>query len=258
MTLRLDKFLSEQTNQTRSDIKKLLSKNRVTLDGKTVRDGSLKINPETAEIMLDNKKICYRDKVYFILNKPQGYICATEDKSEKTVLELLSEDDRRKDIFPAGRLDKDTVGMVLITNDGELSHKILSPKNHIPKYYLVKLDKPFQQDYIDEFEAGIEIDNGEKCLPAKVSGFEMNGYIALLEICEGKYHQVKRMFEAVGNKVVKLQRIQMGGLEIPEKIGVGEYIEIMHKDIEKLLKHSSFEIVYNRIFGDFSSYWINI
>ncbi len=258
MTLRLDKFLSSQTSLTRSDIKKLLAKNKVTLDGKIVKDGSLKIDPETAEIVLDGKKICYRDKIYYILNKPQGYVCATEDKKEKTVLDLLSTDDRRKDIFPAGRLDKDTVGMVLLTNDGELSHKILSPKSHIPKYYLVKLDRPFKNEYIQMFEQNIEIDGGEKCLPAKVRGFEMCEYTALLEICEGKFHQVKRMFEAVENHVVKLERVQMGSLEIPEKLGLGEYIEIMHKDVEKLLKLSSFEAVYNRIFGDFSSYWINI
>lgn len=257
MTLRLDKFLSTQTNMTRSDIKKQLAKNKVLVDGKIVKDGSLKINPEDAEIIFDGKKILYRDKVYIILNKPQGYVCATEDKKEKTVLDLLSDNDRRKDIFPAGRLDKDTVGMVLLTNDGELSHKILSPKSHISKYYLVKLDKPFKKEYIKIFEQNLKIDGGETCLPARVKGFESCCYTALLEICEGKFHQVKRMFEAVENKVIKLQRIQMGNLEMPEKLGLGEYMEIMHKDVEKLLKSSSFEVVYNRIFGDFSSYWIN-
>lgn len=258
MTLRLDKFLSTQTSMTRSEIKKLIAKNKIMLDGKIVKDGSLKIDPEVSEIMLDGKTVSYRDKVYYILNKPQGYVCATEDKKEKTVLDLLSLEDRRKDIFPAGRLDKDTVGMVLLTNDGELSHKILSPKSHIPKYYLVKLDKPFQKEYIEIFEKGIGIDGGEVCLPARVKGFEMCEYTALLEIYEGKFHQVKRMFKAVENHVAKLERVQMGGLEIPEKLGVGEYMEIMHKEVAKLLKPSSFETVYNRIFGDFSSYWINI
>ena len=192
------------------------------------------------------------------MNKPQGYVCATEDKKEKTVIELLDEQYRRKDIFPAGRLDKDTVGMVLLTNDGELSHKILSPKNHIAKYYLVKLAKPFKNEYIQMFKQNIQIDGGEVRLPATVKGFEMCEFTALLEIYEGKFHQVKRMFKAVENEVVKLQRVQMGNLEMPVNLGFGEHMEIMHKDVEKLLKPSSFEDVYRRIFGYFSSYWINI
>ncbi len=255
--LRLDKFLSTQTSITRSEIKKLLSKNKVTVEGKIVKDGSLKIDPSTTEVILDGKKIEYRDKIYIILNKPQGYICATHDKKEKTVMELLPEEYRRKDIFPAGRLDKDTVGMVLLTNDGELSHKILSPKSHIPKYYIVKLAETFKNEYIQKFKQSVVIDGGEVCLPAKVRGFEKCGNTALLEICEGKFHQVKRMFEAVENKVLKLERIQMGNLPIPTKLGLGEHIEIMHKDVENLLKQPDFELVYKRVFGDFSSYWIN-
>ncbi|MBQ8434977.1 MAG: pseudouridine synthase [Oscillospiraceae bacterium] len=257
MTIRLDKFLSTQTSFTRSEIKKLLLKNKVLLNGKPIRDGSLKIDTAASEIVLDGKKIAYREKVYMILNKPQGYVCATEDKKEKTVLELIDEKDRRKDTFPAGRLDKDTVGMVLITNDGELSHKILSPRNHIPKYYIVKLAETFKNEYIQKFKQGIEIDGGEVCLPAVAKAFEADENTALLEICEGKFHQVKRMFEAVENKVVKLQRIQMGSLEIPVKLGVGEYMEIMHKDVEKLLKQPCFEVVYSHIVQNFSSYWIN-
>ncbi|MGN0613245.1 MAG: 16S rRNA pseudouridine(516) synthase [Porcipelethomonas sp.] len=258
MTERLDKFLSSQTGLTRSEIKKLLSKNSVMSGGRIIRDGSVRIQPETADISVCGKRIIYRDKIYIILNKPQGYVCSTEDRKEKTVMELLSEEYRRKDIFPAGRLDKDTVGMVLLTNDGELSHKILSPKKHIPKYYIVKLAESFKNEYIKIFEQGVEIDGGEVCLPAKVRGFECAENTALLQISEGKFHQVKRMFRTVENKVVRLQRIQMGGLAIPEKLGVGAFVEIMHKDVENLLKQSDFDAVFSRIVQKFSSYWINI
>ncbi len=257
MTSRLDKFLSSQTNLTRSEIKKLFLKSKIMLDGKIVKDGSLKIDPSTANIILDGKKILYRDKVYIIMKKPQGYVCATQDNKEKTVLDLLDPQDRRKDLFPAGRLDKDTVGMVLITNDGELSHKILSPKSHIPKYYIVKLAEPFKNEYIQKFEQSVEIDGGERCLPAVVRGFENCENTALLEISEGKFHQVKRMFEAVENHVEKLERIQMGDLAVPIELGFGEYMEIMHNDVEKLLKRPCFELVYELVISNFSSYWIN-
>ncbi|MGN1480682.1 pseudouridine synthase [Porcipelethomonas sp.] len=257
MTERLDKFISAQTCYTRTDIRKLLWKRKVTVDGKIIRDGEVKINPEMSDVTVNGRKIIYRDKVYIILNKPEGYVCATEDKNKKTVMELLGEDIRRKDIFPSGRLDKDTTGMVLITNDGPLSHRILSPKKHIPKYYIVKLAEPFEEKYVNIFEQGIEIDRGEKCLPAKVRQCPDCENMAFIELFEGKYHQVKRMFAAVDNNVEKLTRIQMGGLKIPEKLGIGEYMEIMHKDVENLLKTPDFEEVFSSVGGNFSSYWIN-
>lgn len=258
MNLRLDKFLSSQTDYTRTDIKKLLCKGKISLNGSIIRDGSVKIDPQESEIVADGRRIVYRDKVYIILNKPEGYVCATEDKHEKTVLELLGEDLKRKDIFPAGRLDKDTVGMVLITNDGTLSHRILSPKKHIPKYYIVKLAESFQDDYVRQFAEGITIDGGEKCLPAKVKRLPHCEKTALIELHEGKYHQIKRMFLAVENHVEKLFRVQMGGLMMPEKLAIGEYMEIMHKDVENLLKSPCFEVVFRNISENFSSYWINM
>lgn len=257
MTLRIDKFISSQTNFTRSEIKKLLSNNRVLLNEKIIKDGSAKIDPENCEVTVNGEKINYYDKIYLVMNKPQGYICAAYDKKEKTIMELLDNKHKRKDIFPAGRLDKDTVGMVLITNDGELSHKILSPKSHIPKYYIVKLAKDFKTEYIKIFKQGIEIDGNEQCLPAQLKPFESVKNMALLEISEGKFHQVKRMFKAVENKVVKLERIQMGGLAIPLKLGIGEYMEIMHKDVENLLLKPDFEEVFPIVQHNLSSYWIN-
>jgi 16S rRNA pseudouridine516 synthase len=257
MTVRLDRFLSTQTNFTRTDIKKLLWKRKITVDGKVIRDGELKINPETADVIADGRKIVYRDKVYIILNKPEGVVCATEDKHDQTVIDLLGDDMKRKDIFPAGRLDKDTIGMVLITNDGALSHRILSPKKHIPKYYIVKLAESFQQDYVRQFAEGIVIDGSERCLPAKVRQCPDNENTALIELFEGKFHQIKRMFSAVENNVESLARIQMGNLPIPEKLALGDYIEIMHKDVENLLKTPDFDEVFRSIPENFSSYWIN-
>lgn len=256
MNVRLDRFLSTQTDYTRTDIKKLLWKRKISVNGKIFRDGGMKIDPEKDEIAVDGRKISYRDKVYFIMNKPSGYVCATDDKREKTVMELLSDDDRRKDIFPSGRLDKDTLGMVLITNDGPLSHRILTPKKHIPKFYIVELAESFQEQYVKAFENGIVIDGGEKCLPAKVRRLENAENIALVELHEGKFHQVKRMFKAVENSVEKLMRIQMGGLKMPVNLGVGEYMEILHNDVEKLLETPDFENVFKEISVQFSSYWI--
>lgn len=258
MTMRLDKFISEQTTLTRTQIKKLIAKKAVTVDGAVIRDGSMKIQSGEVQVCVSGKPIEFRDKVYYILNKPKGYVCATRDSREKTVLDLLSPEHRRKDIFPTGRLDKDTTGMVLLTNDGELSHKILSPGKHIPKYYIVELAESPKTEYVNIFNKGVELADGDLCLPARIKAFENGENTLLIEIFEGKFHQIKRMFEAVGNQVVNLRRIQMGGLAIPLELGLGEYVEIMHKNIGHLFFDGDFEAVFEKITANFSSYWINI
>lgn len=234
MKIRLDKFLSMQTVYTRTDISKLLWKEKVTVNGKTVRKGEVKIDSESDRIEVLGREIKYREKIYMILNKPEGYICATEDKKSRTVMDLVPEELKRKDIFPAGRLDKDSEGMVLITNDGKLSHRILSPKKHIPKYYIVKLIKKFGENYEEAFLEGIRLEGEERCMPAKVRMCPNAENMAFIELFEGKFHQVKRMFQAVENNVEKLVRIRMGGLEMPEKLGLGGCIEILHNDVENL------------------------
>lgn len=257
MNQRLDRFLSEQTIYTRTDISKLLWKRKVSVNGKITREGELKINPQKDRVEVSGKEIIYREKIYMILNKPAGYVCATEDKNDPTVIDLVPEQLKRKDIFPAGRLDKDSEGMVLITNDGTLSHRILSPKKHIPKYYIVRLSENFGENYERAFSEGIIISGGEQCLPAKVKPCPNAENMAFIELFEGKFHQVKRMFEAVENNVEKLVRIQMGSLEMPEKLELGQCMEILHNDVEKLLKQSPFEDVFERFSTKFSSYWIN-
>lgn len=257
MTERLDKFLSTQTMLSRSEIKKHLAHGKGTVNGKVVWGGNRKIDPEKDEITIFGKIIEYRNDIYIILNKPEGIVCATKDPRDKTVTDILPQELQRKDIFPAGRLDKDSLGMVFITNDGTLSHKILSPKKHIPKYYLVKLAKPFKNEYVDTFNKGMEIDGGEKCLPAHVRQADTLENTAFVELLEGKFHQVKRMFSAVENHVEKLMRIQMGSLAMPAELGVGEHMELLHKDVENLVKITPFDEVFEKRRPFFPSYLIN-
>ena len=258
MLMRLDKFLSEQTPLTRSEIKKKAMKSEITVDGTVVRDTSVKIDPETVTVILSGREISYKKNVYYIMNKPKGVVSATEDKHDKTVIDLLREEDRRKGIFPAGRLDKDTTGMVLLTNDGELSHRILSPKSHIPKYYIVQLAESFDSEYVKLFNEGMKTNEGVQFLPSNVKGLTNHADMAFIELFEGKFHQIKIMFEQVGNKVVNLRRVQMGNLKIPIELGLGEYVEIMHKGVGELFAKPDFSAVFEDFESNFSSYWINI
>ncbi len=255
--IRLDRFIANQTGTPRSEVKKLIYWSKVTLNGKSVHSCDLKINPETDTVEVKGVPVEYKKNIYIMLNKPKGVVCSTKDGESPTVISLLPKELQRKDIFPAGRLDKDTTGFVFITNDGDLSHKILSPKKHIPKYYFVELAQPYKEEYESIFMEGIELENGEKCLPAKVKRVENSVNCAVIELHEGKYHQVKRMFAAVENHVENLSRIQMGNLPMSEKLGLGEYMEIMHNDVENLLKSPSFEEVLWKINTGFWAYLIN-
>lgn len=231
--MRLDKFLSEQGGFTRSEAKTLIKQKKVSVNGKNAASADMKIDPEKDVISACGQDILYRKFIYIMLNKPAGVVCATRDGLSRTVLELLPEEFRRKGIFPAGRLDKDTEGFVFITDDGELAHKLLSPRSHVDKEYVVTLEKPAEKSYRDIFAAGIMIDGNERCLPAELS-FTADPTIVHLVLHEGKFHQVKRMMEAVGNKVTFLKRIRMGGLMLDDSLAPGECREIMHKEIEEL------------------------
>lgn len=231
--MRLDKFLSEQGNFSRSEAKELIKKGRVTVNGALAKASDMKLDPENDTVAVDRKHILYRKYMYIMLNKPAGVVCATRDGLSSTVLELLPQELYRKGLFPAGRLDKDTEGFVLITDDGELAHKILSPKNHIDKEYVVTLEKPAEQSYIPLFASGMTIDGGEKCLPAELA-LTNDPYVVRLVLHEGKFHQVKRMMEAAGNRVTFLKRIRMGGIVLDEKLAPGECREILHKEIPAL------------------------
>ncbi|MDE6764637.1 MAG: 16S rRNA pseudouridine(516) synthase [Oscillospiraceae bacterium] len=233
--MRLDKFLSGQLAVSRSDAKELIKKRFVTVNGETAKLYDMKIDPAADSVCSEGVRLTYREHVYIMLNKPAGVICATRDRLSETVLELIPEEMRRKDLFPAGRLDKDTEGFVLITDDGEFAHNILSPKKHVEKRYFAVLEDPARKEDAETFASGMVIDGEEKCLPAELEITE-NPKEVYITLREGKYHQIKRMAETVGNRVLYLKRISIGGLALDESLKEGECREISPVELEMLKK----------------------
>ena len=254
---RLDKLLSNRTAHSRSEIKSLLKQGMIQVDGRTEHDGGRKVNPDTQEITCAGKKLHGGSHLYLIMNKPEGIICATEDRQHKTVLDLLPAELRVKGLFPAGRLDIDSTGLVLLTDDGGFSHQMLSPRHHVDKYYLIRLARPFEEAYIQKFSERMTLADGTECLPARVQALP-EPKTCLVCLHEGKYHQVKRMFAAAGNHVEHLHRIAVGGMLLPPDLPSGDCLEILHKDIQRMLKSDTFPEMYEQIVSDFSSYLINV
>lgn len=232
--MRLDKYISSQMNITRSETKKLISQGRVRVNG-SVAKADLQIDENKDRVEVSGKAVGYRKNVYIMLNKPAGVICATRDRISQTVLDLIPEDMRRRSLFPAGRLDKDTRGFVLITDDGAFGHEILSPKHHVEKEYEVWLRDPIKNALCDIFAAGIVIDGEEKCEPAVLITTDDPKFVRLI-IHEGKYHQIKRMFEAVGNLVVGLRRIRIGGLFLDASLAEGQCKALTDDEIVMIQK----------------------
>ena len=255
--MRLDKFISERTEFTRSQIKSLAAKGRVTVNGIAVRKTDTRIDPENDSITVDGRTVSGQKFRYILLNKPEGYVCSTSDHDGANVMELIPEEMRTKNMFPAGRLDKDSTGALLITDDGELAHRMLSPKSHIPKIYIVKLARPFQSNYVDIFKNGIILGDGTHCLPARVANVENCDKLAFAQLQEGKYHQVRRMFASAGNHVENLMRVTLGGLILPEKLGSGQFMELLHKDVENLFRPLDFDSFCCDFSGVFSAFLIN-
>ncbi len=216
--MRLDKYLADMGFGTRNEAKKLLRSKAVSVNGLLAKNGDMKIDENNDVICVDGEQVAYQKYVYLMLNKPQGYVSATQS-SVPTVMDLIQE--KFRDMFPCGRLDKDTEGLLLITNDGPLAHQLLSPKKHVDKEYYIELEKPATEGDIQAFEKGIVIDGGEKCAPAVLK--IVDGNSCTLVIQEGKFHQVKRMFEARGNKVTYLKRTRMKNLVLDESLEPGEY-----------------------------------
>ena len=234
--MRLDRFISSQrTDLSRKDVKELCKKGRISVNGSFAKESDLNIDPLTDSVAVDGEEIIYSKHIYIMLNKPQGVVCSTKDGASPTVLSLVPPQWQRKGLFPAGRLDKDTEGFVLITDDGELSHRILSPKNHVPKKYYVELLKPVGENYCEIFQSGMEIDGGDVCKPAQLIPVDSNPNACYVVLHEGMYHQIKRMFQRLGNKVCYLKRISMGGLVLDENLALGECMLILHKDVERFL-----------------------
>lgn len=217
---RLDKLLSDKLNISRSDAKGLIKKGGVEVNSKAVTSPETKVG-ESDKIIAGGKRISSFEFVYIMMNKPKGVICASEDKSDKTVLDLLPEDMRVKNLFPAGRLDKDTTGFVLITNDGEFAHSILSPKKHVSKTYTALLDKPINDEIIKDFKCGMSLGE-EKLLPASLNAENDEKTLVTVVINQGIYHQIKRMFKKYGINVLELRRIKIGKLALDETLKEGE------------------------------------
>lgn len=254
--MRLDKCIADHSTHSRAAVKQLLRDGAVRLGDRVCRSGDTQVDPDTDEIFLAGKRLQTASARYIMLNKPAGVLSATRDGRTQTVLDLLPPE-LRKGLFPAGRLDIDSTGMVLLTDDGALAHRILAPKSHIPKYYLVRLAQPYDDKCAARFAAGITLSDGTLCRPARVTGLPFSENTALAELTEGKFHQVKRMFFAVENEVTGLHRIQMGGLPIDVKLGVGGWLSLLHKDIEALFKTPDFSDVAAFCVAHFCSHWIN-
>lgn len=231
--IRLDRFLSNQLNISRTDAKELIKKRLVTVNGSAARDFDMKLDPEADTVVSEGKPVIYRKHIYIMLNKPAGVVCSTRDKLSETVLELIPPELRRSGLFPAGRLDKDTVGFVLITDDGEFAHEMLSPKKHVEKKYFAVLEKPASDRDAELFASGMKIDGGDVCLPAKLEITD-NPHNVFITLREGMYHQIKRMAEASDNKILYLKRVSIGELKLDENLAEGQCREILHKEIEKI------------------------
>lgn len=229
--IRLDKFLCEMEIGTRSQVKDMVKKGMVSVDGEVIKKADFKFDETAAKVCVNGKELSYQKFYYYMLNKPQGVVSVTADNHDRTVLDLLKEAPG-KDLFPVGRLDKDTEGLLLITNDGELSHNLLSPKKHVEKTYLVETKESVTDDMIQKLEQGVNIGEEKLTLPAKVNQLEDRRIE--LTITEGKFHQVKRMLKSVDNEVVSLKRLSMGSLVLDEKLSLGEYRCLTEAEILEL------------------------
>lgn len=256
--MRLDRFLTAQSQLSRREAANAVRSGRVSKNGAVIRDPAVQIEPGSDQITLDGKALTYQQYHYILMHKPVGVITAARDPAQKTVLDLLKDEDRRKGLAPVGRLDLDTAGLLLLTDDGQLAHRLISPKHHIIKYYMVWLKDSFDPACIPQFAAGITLREGageEKCLPAEC--VQLSSHTALLAIKEGKYHQVRRMFAAQGNHVEKLLRVQLGGLTLPPDLPPGAYMHISDKEINIICGDSCIFEARAFCISNYSSYWIN-
>lgn len=232
--MRIDKLLSNTVGLGRKEIKQYIKNGLVLCNGKVIKDPGFHADEKNDEITLNGEKIVYREFVYLMLNKPEGYISATFDKKYPVVTELVPKEFAHYDVFPVGRLDIDTHGLLLLTNDGDLAHRLLSPKNHVPKTYYVKSKNPVRDSDFSVFENGIKLEEDFITLPAKLEVLSEDKKESLVTICEGKFHQVKRMYEAIDNEVLYLKRISMGALKLDEALAEGVCRHLTDEELELL------------------------
>lgn len=237
MLQRLDKLIASQGRFSRREVQELIKSGAVKVNGITVRDRGAKSDDEKDIICVNGEQLDFQRFVYIMLNKPKGVVSATNDKNEKTVIDLVPKEFKGRNLFPAGRLDITTTGFVLVTDDGDFAHRILSPKNHIEKTYEARLAESVTEGQLEAVRNGIGLKDGTKCLPAKVTVLA-DGEKPLVEIkiCEGKYHQIKRMFAAAGNGVIELKRTQMGRLTLDPSLKEGECRLLDAHEVQKIEK----------------------
>ena len=230
--MRLDKYLSASGFGTRSEVKKYIKAGRVLVNDKTAKDSGENINESEDTVLFDGEKVEYSEYHYIMLNKPKGYVCSADEKGQKTVPELINEPYRDK-LFSVGRLDKDTTGLLLLTDDGALSHRLLSPRTHMDKEYEIVSGEPVTDKMIKAFEDGLDIGDDKKTLPAKLF-VTKDEYHSNVILHEGRFHQIKRMFEACDNEVLELNRIRMKNLVLDNNLGLSEYRVLTDEEIAAL------------------------
>ena len=234
--MRLDKFLVATGSCTRSEAKKIVRAGGVIVNGKAAKSSDMNVDETSDTIVFCGKTVVYRQFTYIMLNKPEGYVSATEDGREKTVLDLIPHEARTKGLFPCGRLDKNTLGLMLITDNGDLGHRLLAPKSHVSKVYRFKSKFPVSQTDAERFEAGLTLEDGYETKPAKIE-LEGEGDGGLITLVEGKYHQIKRMLEALDNKITYLERISFGPLTLDPDLERGQWRYLTEEEIRQLEDH---------------------
>ena len=235
--MRLDKLLGSQTDLSRKEARQVIKDGLVSVGDVVIRDPGFSVDPNAQSVTVAGTPLDFKEHLYLMLNKPEGYISATEDRTQKTVLDLVPPDLYRDGLVPAGRLDADTTGFVLLTDDGAFAHDILSPKHHVQKTYIATLAEPVTEDCLRQVRGGIELKDGTVCLPADVRA--LSEFEAELKLVEGKYHQVKRMFAAAGNKVVALRRTAMGDVPLDPSLAPGECRELRKEELDALRKRKN-------------------
>ncbi len=235
--MRLDKFLSITGTASRSETKRAVRNGDVTVNGVQVKSSETQINPEADTVTVGGKTVIYRKNTYIMLNKPEGYVSATDDKKSKTVLELLPDDVRTRNLFPCGRLDKNTLGLMLITDNGDLAHRLLAPKSHVTKKYRFQSSLPISTLDAARFEDGLILEDGYVTKPARIE-LDKDGKSGIITLTEGKYHQIKRMLEALGNKITYLERITFGSLTLDPALERGEWRYLCEEEISALEKEA--------------------
>ena len=232
---RIDKILSNLGYGSRSELKKFCKNGLVRVNGKVINNPGVQVDVENDEIIFDGEKVTYKEFIYLMLNKPDGYISATFDKRDPIVLDLIDKEDLVFEPFPVGRLDKDTEGLLVLTNDGQLAHRVLSPKKHVPKTYYAKIEGVVTEEDIKAFAEGVTLDDGYETMPAELVILKSDEISEIeLTIHEGKFHQVKRMFESVDKKVIYLKRLSMGKLKLDENLAHGEYRELTDEEVKMI------------------------